>query len=117
MRRQYGACEVDFLGRNFFPEVDAGQIKVTIASFWRPSGKNLNKSSTSGKDDEDWGVRPDKDFTLELSRKEREDLAEHLRNTEIIPRRDRPAKEKTEFKDRQLDLALKHLHDVVKASR
>ncbi len=111
--RSYGKGSVQNIS-----DFDGGQIKVTIASFWRPSGKNLNKSSTSGKEDEDWGVRPDnKDCTLELSRKEREDLAEHLRNTEIIPRRDRPAKEKTEFKDRQLDLALKHLRDVVKASR
>src|SRR5262249_42860036 len=37
-----------------------GEIKLTTASFWRPSGKNLNKSSTKGKDDEGWGVRPDK---------------------------------------------------------
>jgi len=111
--RSYGKGSVQNIS-----DFDGGQIKVTIASFWRPSGKNLNKSSTSGKENEDWGVRPDnKDCTLELSRKEREDLAEHLRNTEIIPRRDRPAKEKTEFKDRQLDLALKHLRGVVKASR
>src|SRR5262245_10536908 len=110
--RSYGKGSVQNIS-----DFDGGQIKITIASFWRPSGKNLNKSSTSGKENEDWGVRPDKDYALELSRKEREDLAEHLRNTEIIPRRDRPAKEKTEFKDRQLDMALKHLCDVVKASR
>ena len=67
------------------------------------------------------GVKEDKEdekkYTVELSRKEREDLAEHLRNTEIIPRRDRPAKEKTEFKDRQLDLASTHLRDEIRASR
>src|SRR5262249_33978314 len=39
-------------------DFDGGQIKITIASFWRPSGKNLNKSSTAGKDDDEWGVRP-----------------------------------------------------------
>ncbi len=90
-----------------------GKIKLTIASFWRPSGKNLNKSSTSGKDDEEWGVTPDKGFLVELTRKEREDLAEHQRNTEIIPRRDMPTKEKpTEFKDRQLEVALKYLRDL-----
>jgi hypothetical protein len=99
-------------------DFDGGQIKVTIASFWRPSGKNLNKSSTGGKDDEDWGVRPDKGYDVKLSRKEREDLAEHLRNTEIIPRRDRPAKPAKggPFKDKQLDTALKCLRDQVKAA-
>ncbi len=110
--RSYGKGSVQNI-----QDFEGGQIKVTIASFWRPSGKNLNKSSTAGKDDEDWGVKPDKGFGLELSRKERDDLHEHLRNTEIIPRRDRPApKEKTEFKDRQLDTALKYLRDQVRAA-
>jgi carboxyl-terminal processing protease len=94
-------------------EFDGGQIKLTIATFWRPSGKNLNKSSTKGQDDEDWGVRPDKGYAVELSRKERDDLHEHLRNSEIIPRRDKPAK-KSDFTDKQLDMALQYLKDEVK---
>ena len=44
-----------------FPET-GGKIKLTTATFWPPSGRNLNKSSTTGKDEEDWGVRPDKGF-------------------------------------------------------
>jgi C-terminal peptidase prc len=91
------------------------QIKMTTASFWRPNGKNLNKSSTKGTDDEDWGVRPDKGFLIELSRKERDDLATYLRDVEIIPRRDLPAKEPKEvFKDRQLDKALDYLRGQIK---
>ncbi len=111
--RSYGKGSVQNI-----QDFDGGQIKVTIASFWRPSGKNLNKSSTGGKEDEEWGVKPDKDYVLELSRKEREDLAEHQKNSEIIPRRDRPAKEpQPEFKDRQLDTALKFLREKQRASR
>src|SRR5262249_41091715 len=97
-------------------DYDGGRIQVTTASCWRPNGKNLHKLSTSGREDEDWGVTPDKGYTLALSRKEREELDEHLRNAEIIPRRDRPVKEKTAFKDHQLDLAHKGLRDLVKAS-
>jgi C-terminal peptidase prc len=110
--RSYGKGSVQNI-----QEFDGGQLKITIASFWRPSGKNLNKSSTSGKEDDEWGVKPDK--VLELSRKEREDLYEYLHNTEIIPRRDRPAKPKKspEFKDRQLDMALKYLREELRASR
>jgi len=111
--RSYGKGSVQNI-----QEFDGGQIKVTIASFWRPSGKNLNKSSTGGKEDEEWGVKPDSGYNVELSRKEREDLAEAQKNSEIIPRRDRPAKEpKTEFKDRQLDTALKYLREKQRASR
>jgi C-terminal peptidase prc len=111
--RSYGKGSVQNI-----QEFDGGQIKVTIASFWRPSGKNLNKSSTGGKEDEEWGVKPDSGYNIELSRKEREDLAEAQKNSEIIPRRDRPAKEpKTDFKDRQLDTALKYLREKQRASR
>ena len=111
--RSYGKGSVQNI-----QEFDGGQIKVTIASFWRPSGKNLNKSSTGGKEDEDWGVRPDKGYLIELARKEREDLGEHLRNTEIIPNRESKKPEpKSDFKDRQLDTALKYLQEKVRAGR
>lgn len=95
---------------------EGGRLKLTTASFWRPSGKNLNKSSTAGKDDDDWGVIPD--TVLKLSPKERDDLAEHQRDTEIIPRRDAPPKEaKPEFKDKQLDKAMDYLRSQIKLVR
>ncbi len=94
-----------------------GQLKMTTASFWRPNGKNLNKSSTKGTDEEEWGVTPDKGFLVELSRKERDDLAVHQRDIEIIARRDLPAKEvKEPFKDRQLDKALEYLRGQIKTA-
>lgn len=93
-------------------DLDGGQLKMTTATFWRPSGKNLNKSSTKGKDDEEWGVKPNKGFLVELTRKERDDLAEHQRNSEIIQRKDKPMKE-SDFKDRQLDTALKYLQETI----
>ena len=85
--------------------------------FSRMRGRNLNKSSTSGKDEEEWGVIPDK--VVKLTAKEREDLGEAQRDAEIIPRPDRPAKvNKSNFKDRQLDSALEYLRGQIKmASR
>src|ERR1051326_435156 len=53
---------------------DGGLLKLTTATFWRPSGKNLNKASTTGKDDEDWGVRPDANFEVKLTREEQDAL-------------------------------------------
>jgi carboxyl-terminal processing protease len=109
--RSYGKGSV----QNIQP-FEGGDIKLTTASFWRPSGKNLNKSSTSGKDEEEWGVMPDR--VLKLTPKEREELAEHQRDAEIIQRPDRPAKPKAEFKDRQLEVALEYLRGQIKmASR
>lgn len=96
---------------------DGGQLKLTTATFWRPSNKNLNKSSTAGKDDEDWGVIPDKGMTVKLSSNETEELAEHQRNIEIIPRRDlKPKEAKAPFKDKQLDKALDYLRNQIRTA-
>ncbi|HXG11193.1 MAG TPA: S41 family peptidase [Gemmataceae bacterium] len=110
--RTYGKGSV----QNIQP-FEGGEMKMTIASFWRPSGKNLNKSSTSGKEDEDWGVIPDRGFEVKLSPKERADLEEYLRNAEIIRRKDLPSPEtKGEFKDRQLEVALDYLRSQIKTA-
>lgn len=95
-----------------------GEIKLTTASFWRPNGKNLNRLSTGGKDDEEWGVTPDKDFIMKMNRQERDDLYEHLRDREIIPRRDAPpskeSKEAKDYKDKQLESAIEYLRGQIK---
>jgi carboxyl-terminal processing protease len=41
-------------------------LKLTTASYWRPSGKNIHRVKDAGQDD-DWGVRPDKGFEVELT--------------------------------------------------
>src|SRR5205807_7524676 len=81
--RSYGKGSV----QNIQP-FEGGELKFTTASFWRPNGKNINKSSTTGKDDDEWGVTPNAGFTLNLSDKDRDQLYEYQRDSEIIPRRD-----------------------------
>jgi C-terminal peptidase prc len=99
---------------------DGGELKLSIASLWRPSGKNLVRLKSSKKDDE-WGVMPDKGFLVKLAEKERDDLLDHLYQQQIIPRRDRPAKakdkeDKAAFKDRQLEKSLEYLRSLVRAA-
>ena len=112
-QRSYGKGSV----QNIQPFED-GELKLTTASFWRPSNKNLNRSSTKGRDDDEWGVRPNKGFEAKLSPKEQDELEAHLRKMEIIPRRDLPVKEKDknkpEFQDTQLDVALRYLREQIK---
>jgi carboxyl-terminal processing protease len=109
--RSYGKGSV----QNIQP-FEGGEIKLTTASFWRPSGKNLNKSSTDGKDEDVWGVTPD--LAVKLSRKEREDLAEAQHKSEIIQHKTKTVKEKNDFKDKQLEAALEYLRGQIKmASR
>jgi len=108
--RSYGKGSVQHI-----LDFEGGEIKMTTATFWRPSKKNLNKSSTSGKDEDVWGVTPDK--LIKLTAKERVDLDEHLHATEVIQRKNKPAEVK-EFKDKQLDAALDYLRGQIQmASR
>jgi C-terminal peptidase prc len=110
--RSYGKGSV----QNITP-FEGGELKMTIATFWRPNGKNLNKASTKGGETEDWGVRPDKGYLVELSRKEREDLAEHQRNAEIIlPPGKAPETKEKDFHDVQLEKALEYLRSQIKTA-
>jgi carboxyl-terminal processing protease len=119
--RSYGKGSV----QNIQPfRATGGEIKLTTATFWRPSGKNLNKSSIPNYDKmskedlekEDWGVRPDPKYTLKLSRQEEGELYERLKDLEIIPRRDVAPSQanKKEFKDKQLEMAVDYLQKQVK---
>jgi len=117
--RSYGKGSV----QNVQP-FEEGDLKVTIASFWRPNGRNLARLTPAGKpatEDEEWGVRPDKGYLVKLSEKERDDLQDFQHNQEIIPRRDRPVKEsdkeeKSEFRDRQLEKGLDYLRGLIKTA-
>lgn len=42
-----------------------GAIKVTTASYWRPSEKNINRGKNDGENDE-WGVKPDPGYEVKL---------------------------------------------------
>jgi C-terminal peptidase prc len=93
-----------------------GQIKLTTARYFPPKGWNIDKLSTSGKEDEEWGVRPDKGFEVKLTREETQDLAEQFRDREVIKPKAGPAKEPKPFKDRQLDKAVEYLKSQTRAA-
>ncbi len=116
--RSYGKGSVQNVEK-FGPT--GGKIKLTTATFWPPSARNLNKASTGGKDEEDWGVRPDKGYELKLDRAEKDQLFEHIYNSGNIPRRDLPPKETPkvdkEFKDKQLEMAVDYLRGQIKVTR
>lgn len=85
---------------------EGGLLKVTTASFWRPNGKNINKPHTSGKDEDDWGVRPDEGWEVKLTPTERRQLLDYSIATEWLAPLDPKWKG---FKDRQLEKALEYL--------
>jgi carboxyl-terminal processing protease len=98
-------------------------LKLTTATFWRPVSDpatmkgNLNKASTKGRDEDEWGVRPNKGYEIELSNKERDDLFDHLREAEIIGSGpDGKSEAKSEFRDRQLEMALEYLRNQIRTA-
>lgn len=57
-------------------ELEGGRsaIRLTTATYWRPSEKNIHKKRDA-KDEDDWGVRPDEGLLVELTDEQREKLA------------------------------------------
>jgi len=111
--RSYGKGSV----QNIQP-FEGGELKLTTASYWRPSGKNMNRTPGSKETDE-WGVTPDKGYLVKMSPKEKEELLEHQKESEIIHRHDvEPKETKPAFQDKQLEAALEYLRGQIKiASR
>ncbi len=93
------------------------KIKLTIATYWRPSKKNINKASTKGRPEDEWGVIPDRVIPLEPA--ERSELFEHQRNLEIIHPKNKVglSDKKDTFKDRQLDAAVEYLRGQIKIAQ
>jgi carboxyl-terminal processing protease len=53
-------------------------LKLTVATYWRPSERNIHRLRDA-KEDDDWGVRPDKAFEIKLSQEEQVRSAEERR--------------------------------------
>ncbi len=84
---------------------DQGVLKLTIASYWRPSGRNINRSEGA----EEWGVSPDSGFEVSLDDQERTDLrvARRMRDVaESYTENELANAEIPDFDDRLLDKAI-----------
>jgi carboxyl-terminal processing protease len=87
-------------------ELEGGNsaLKLTTAQYLRPSGRNIHKFP-GAKDDEEWGVGPDKDHKIEMTQREMQDYLEYRRQRDIIG----GSTPKSEFADRQLNDAVAYL--------
>jgi carboxyl-terminal processing protease len=108
--------------------VESGRslLKLTAASYWRPSGKNIHRAP-SAKDSDDWGVTPDAGLDVPLSKEEHEAYLEYRAARDLWG--DVPAGAFTErvesneedppadpFEDRQLQRAVEHLQQLLDTS-
>jgi carboxyl-terminal processing protease len=93
-------------------------LKLTTASYWRPSGRNIHRFPDAKEEDE-WGVKPDKGYDVKLTDEERIDYFRWRRDRDILRRpgqepkptteKDKNGKEKKEFHDKVMDTALEYI--------
>jgi C-terminal peptidase (prc) len=86
-------------------------LKLTTASYHRPSGKNIHRFPNAKESDE-WGVTPDEGYKIEYS------LKDHQAYQEYRHYRDLPGKKRKDipFEDRQLDAAKKYILEEISKS-
>src|SRR5262249_17752315 len=65
--------------------LDGGSLSFAVAVFDRASGRNLSRIMTSGREEEEWGVRPSKGCEIMLSREENATLARRFHDQRILP--------------------------------
>jgi carboxyl-terminal processing protease len=85
-QRSYGKGSV----QNILP-LDNGDsvLKLTVATYWRPSGKNIHRFKHAKEKDE-WGVSPDPGMEVKLTTEESLALAEARRDRDLLSSHNRP---------------------------
>ncbi|KKL05451.1 hypothetical protein LCGC14_2605910, partial [marine sediment metagenome] len=84
-----------------------GVLKLTTASYWRPSEKNIHRTKTA-KEEDDWGVTPDEGYAVVVEGDELMRLRKWRLKRDVFQPTDNgePAQP---FVDRQLAKALEYL--------
>lgn len=93
-------------------ELEQGKslLRLTIAGFWRPSGKNIHRSPTATEDDV-WGVSPSPGYEVKLDDKRAIEVAKLRRQRDVLPRGGEAPAEPPKLDDPMLDKALEYLRE------
>ena len=93
-------------------ENKSSALKLTTASYWRPSGKNIHRFPDSKETDE-WGVKPNLGYEIILKDEERLELLLDRSDRDVIRVKKPDAKkaEKKPFVDRVLQKAVEYINN------
>ena len=91
-------------------------MKLTTASYWRPSNKNIHRQRKA-KEEDDWGVRASEGLEVKLTEEQYQKLYEQRRNEDVL-RDEVPTGANTQtppetIDDPQLDKALDYLNELL----
>ncbi len=84
-------------------------LKLTTASYHRPSGKNIHRFPDSKESDE-WGVMPDENYAVQFTTPEMQSYLEYRKTRDVLSKEGPP---KAEFVDRQLAKAEEYVIEKV----
>jgi carboxyl-terminal processing protease len=121
--RSYGKGSVQNI---ILLENDTSALKLTTASYIRPSGKNIHrfpdkKDFEDAKiDPDEWGVKPDAGLEVKMKEEERLGYMVYRSDRDVLrkgaprpPQKDKEGKPKPPFVDRVLEKALEHLRKEI----
>jgi carboxyl-terminal processing protease len=121
-QRTYGKGTVQQL---IATQAGKSTLKLTWASFWRPSGENIHRLQSAAPDDK-WGVRPDPRFEVVLPAEEYADYEQYRGQRDLVglaPLDDlvdqgsgEPLTAPADFVDRQLVRAVEGLQSVLESA-
>ncbi len=128
--RSYGKGSVQNV---IMMEDGTSALKLTTASYWRPSGKNIHRFRDAKKEDE-WGVKPNKGYDIKLELEERVAYYKYRRDRDVVRKkgdakteRKKTAKKTSDkdgsagetnepFKDRVMEKALTYLRKKIQGN-
>ncbi|MFW6172011.1 MAG: S41 family peptidase [Planctomycetota bacterium] len=87
-------------------------LKLTTASYWRPSGKNIHRGRDAT-EEEDWGVRPTEGLKVTLTEEQYQQLYQQRREEDVLRDKDAPASQDDSDEEFIQDLQLKKAVDYV----
>lgn len=90
-------------------------LKLTTASYWRPSGQNINRMKPRGEEQGAWGVKPDAGMEVTVTPEQLQELVRRRRERDVIRRGSPMAPPPAQESDPQLRKALEALHGKLSA--
>jgi carboxyl-terminal processing protease len=84
-------------------------LRLTIAGFWRPNGKNIHRDPKKSTDKDTWGVSPDTGYEVKLDDKQAIEIAKQRRARDVLPRGGDAAPAAPKIDDPMVDKAVEYL--------